>query len=326
MPFRRPDDADHAAPDARVDITGPSIRMSLLKLVLRFNGVKRTFGSAERTEEAIAKKGRAGAARRPGRLDRRFRIRSSTFGGLTTVSIEPRTGDLAGPSIAYLPGNAYVYPLMRSHWSIVEALATDSQTRVHMVHYPVAPQAGARTVVPAVADLVEELAGAEGQAPVLAGDSAGAGLAVAAAQHLSGRHGPLPAHLLLLSPWLDVTMANVDPAAASSDPILAVPGLLHAARLWARDLPLTASEVSPIHGEMRGLCPVTVIAGTDDLLYPDAARLEALCRESGVDFSMLVASGAFHVFVAATALPETRAARRHIGARIHTSAGRVSAG
>jgi acetyl esterase/lipase len=232
------------------------------------------------------------------------------------VSIEPKDRDIEAPSIVYLPGNAYVYPFMKTHWRIVEALARDNRTRVHMVDYPVAPQGSARTVVPAVADLVSELSAAEGRAPVLAGDSAGGGLALAATEHLLAEHRPLPAHLLLISPWLDVSLSDLDPAAVSADPILAVPGLLHAGGLWAAELPLTAGPVSPIYGETRGLCPVTVIAGTADLLYPDSERLGALCLDDGVDFSMLVAPGAFHVFLAATTLPESRIARRHIRARI----------
>jgi epsilon-lactone hydrolase len=309
--------SDLSKPGARVDVDGPSIRMSLVKSLIRFNGVKRMFGSAERTEAQITKKQRAGAAPRPGRFDRKFQIRSTTYAGLSTVSIEPRGSDFQTPSILYLPGNAHLYPAMKTHWSIVEALAEDNQTRVHMAPYPLAPGSSAKTVIPTIADLVEEMAAAEGRAPVLAGDSAGGGLALATAQHLRDQGRPLPAHLLLVSPWLDLSMPDPDPTAGRArDPILAAPGLLHAAGHWARDLPLTASQVSPIYGEMGGLCPITVVAGTADIVYPDSERLAVACRDAGADFSMLVAAGAFHVFVAAPGLPESKAARRHISSRI----------
>jgi acetyl esterase/lipase len=69
---------------------------------------------------------------------------------------------------------------------------------------------------------------------VLIGDSAGAGLALAAAQRLRDRTGAQPSRIVLISPWLDLTMSHPDQAALEADdPVLARPGLLEAGRLRA---------------------------------------------------------------------------------------------
>jgi acetyl esterase/lipase len=81
-------------------------------------------------------------------------------------------------------------------------------------------------------------------------------------------------------------------------------------------VPLTDSAVSPIYGQMRGLCPITVTVGTADLTHPDCERFALACEAAGVDVSMLVSNGGFHVFIAATALREAKIARRFVSSRI----------
>ena len=312
-------DGDLQAPGHRLEVAGPSISMSLVKFVLRLGRDKRILRSAERTAVDIEKKQRAGAARRPASIDRGFRTTSTIVAGLPTVSVEPRELDPQARSIVYLPGGAYAYPLLKAHWWLVSALVRDNQTRVRVVFYPLAPKGTARTVIPGVADLVEELSGVEGRPPVLAGDSAGGGLALATAQYLRDHERCLPAQLVLLSPWLDASLTNPDARqAGAADPSLAEAGLLYAARLWADDLSLEDSAVSPLYGDTRGLCPITVVTGTADLLYPDCEKLAAACQQSGTDFSMLVVRGAFHVFIAATSLPEARTARRYVRSRLES--------
>jgi acetyl esterase/lipase len=80
-----------------------------------------------------------------------------------------------------------------------------------------------------------------------------------------------PGLLVLLSPWLDVTMTNpeifrIEP----DDPYLSVESLQYAGCQWAGTLPRHEWQVSPLHGDLSGLPPVTVFTGTADVLNPDA--------------------------------------------------------
>lgn len=72
---------------------------------------------------------------------------------------------------------------------------------------------------------------------MLIGDAAGAGLALAAAQRLRDRTGAQPSRIVLISPWLDLTMSHPDqPAIEAADPFQARSGLLEAGRLYAGTL------------------------------------------------------------------------------------------
>ena len=85
------------------------------------------------------------------------------------------------------------------------------------------------------------------------GDSAGGGLALAATRELVQRGEPTPGHMVLLSPWLDVTLS--DPAIALiHDPVTspAIPALKVAGLIWAGDLSTSDPAVSPLYGSLDG--------------------------------------------------------------------------
>jgi acetyl esterase/lipase len=132
---------------------------------------------------------------------------------------------------------------------------------------------------------------------LLAGDSAGGGLALAAAQTLRDRGKPLPAGLLLTAPWVDVEMANPDLNASElTDPFLTRKLLGWTARLYADGVALRDPRLSPINGDMRGLPPVHLNVGTRDLLQPDVRRLQQALLRADVPVTYIQQEGAMHTY------------------------------
>jgi len=129
------------------------------------------------------------------------------------------------------------------------------------------------------------------------GDSAGGGLASGLAEVLrdSGEKGP--DELVLISPWVDLTMSNQDmKACVDKDAMLGIDGLRRMGEVWASDLELTDPRVSPICGDMSGLCPVTLTTGTWEILYPDTALLCEKLRDAGVDVTYVVGETMMHCY------------------------------
>jgi acetyl esterase/lipase len=164
--------------------------------------------------------------------------------------------------------------------------------------YPLAPAATAAEVVPRMAELVSALVADGGSRPtIVVGDSAGAGLAVAASFAI--RDGGLrqPSRLVLLSPFLDATMSDKRGAAkAPKDKMLRRPGLREAGRLYAGSLGLDDPSVSPVNGDLGGLPPLTIFTGTHDILDCDSQRCAQLGRAAGVDVDLHEVEGAPHAF------------------------------
>jgi len=142
---------------------------------------------------------------------------------------------------------------------------------------------------------------------VLCGDSAGGGLAVAQALR-----GPNVALLLLISPWLDITLA--DPAAAAlerEDIMLGVEGMRLCGQAWAGSTDPRAPHLSPLFADLESLPPTHIFQGTRDLLLPDARTFAAKARASGVDVHLHEYPGGFHDFMGAPFLPESPDAFGH---------------
>lgn len=224
------------------------------------------------------------------------------FGEWPVWRLEPEGGAARAQTLIYFHGGAYIAQMAGFQWSWIAALVRVLGCRALVPLYPLAPRGTAETVVPEAADLVAEALAAGASVSVL-GDSAGGGLALAVTQELVRRGGAQPAHLLLIAPWLDVTLS--DPRSLSiDDPLMTVDGLRWCGRHWAGDLDPVDARVSPLFGSMDGLPPVTVFAGTRDILYPDTARLEQRSRDEGLSMTFITRPGLVHAWPVLTFLPE----------------------
>jgi acetyl esterase/lipase len=91
------------------------------------------------------------------------------------------------------------------------------------------------------------------------GDSAGGGFALALAQALLEKELPQPGNIILISPWLDITMTNPEiPAFEEKDPMLAVYGLAEIGKVYAGNTDPGHYMLSPINGPVVGLAPITL--------------------------------------------------------------------
>ena len=145
----------------------------------------------------------------------------------------------------------------------------------------------------------------------VAGDSAGGGLAVATTMRARDEGLPLPDRLLLMSPWLDVTIA--DPAVEhieDRDPMLWIDGVRAAGIAYAWGSDPTLPSISPLYGDAEGLPPILMQGGEAELLAPDQRTFAKRCSDAGVDVTYEEYRGAFHVFPVALQLPEARRALR----------------
>ena len=213
----------------------------------------------------------------------------------------------------YIHGGAYIHEIIAGMWSLVAEIAVATSTRFTVPIYPLAPLGVAETVVPTATDLAAEIIGEVGaDHTALVGDSAGGGMTLAVALQLRDRGLAAPYRTILISPWLDVTLAAPDiPAIAVKDPELAPPGLVAAGDIYRGKLPAEDPRVSPINGDLSGLGPITLLSGTHDILNSDAKRFVPLAKEAGVAIDYHEAPGMLHEYPLFP-IPEAKQARQTI--------------
>lgn len=293
--------------------SSPSWQHRAVVVALRVTQTKRLL-DVTRTRGTDAE-GRAGGRRvvPPRWAVRGLRAEPGVMAGLPVWTLAPRTSRVAdSPVVVGLHGGAYVREIAVPHWQSYARLVRSSGARVVVPIYPLAPRGTAGVVVPQVADLLATLVREHGAAAVgVLGDSAGGGLALAAVQELVRRGEPTPAGLVLISPWLDVTMT--DPAGREvDDPMLDPDSLVDCGRLWAGDLDPADPRVSPLHGSLERLPPTQVYAGTRDVLYPDALRMHERAQRQGAPVTVDLRRDLVHVWAGIAVLPEARSVQPQI--------------
>ena len=230
--------------------------------------------------------------------------------GWPVYRVLPRRRTAARAAV-YVHGGAWVNQMHPLHWRLIAGLAARSGTAITVPIYPLAPVGTAASVVPPIADLIGGLVDryGAGQVAVL-GDSAGGQIALSAALLLRDRGVPPLHRTVLVSPAVDLTLANPEiDLVEPQDPWLARPGTRAAIELWRGDLSIKDPLVSPLFGNLAGLGPLTVFSGTRDITSPDTRLLVGRARAAGVQVDHHEEAGLVHVHPLLP-VPEGRRARR----------------
>lgn len=190
-------------------------------------------------------------------------------------------------SLLYLHGGAYCVGSPRSHRALTTRIARTTGLPVYVLDYRLAPEH------PWPAALVDVLASFDTlPAPVvIAGDSAGGGLALLAALALRDRARLQPAALWLMSPWVDIAPWPAPPPgeAMLSDAW----GQACAAHVLAGQ---PCELLSPLHADLRGLPPVLLQFGTDEALHDQGRALHRALADAAVPVQTEVYQQRWHVF------------------------------
>ncbi|WP_327116114.1 alpha/beta hydrolase [Nocardia sp. NBC_01730] len=253
----------------------------------------------------------------PAGLRRRHLVTVRTVEGFPCYTVASRSAAAeSAKALIYVHGGAYIHQITHQHWRFISRLV-DAGCRVEVPLYGLAPQHVYGEAFPLVTAVHRNLLDHYPPESVIwAGDSAGAGLALAVTQTLPESGLPMPARLILLSPWLDITMSNPQIRQVEQhDPWLSSAGLIEAGRAWAGGDDPHDPRLSPINGPIAGLPPLDVYIGTADVFDPDARRLREMAEQASVAIRLTEVDGAFHVYALAP-VPEARAATQAIIATV----------
>jgi monoterpene epsilon-lactone hydrolase len=230
------------------------------------------------------------------------------LGGVPAELIRPANA-VPDLTVLYLHGGGYVVGSPRAFRALTSRLARTAAAEVLALDYRRAPEypfpAARDDAISAYGALLNS--GVDPGAIAIAGDSAGGGLTLACAVELREQGLPLPRALLLISPWLDLRL--VDPAVgahAQIDPVLSPAGLRRWARLYLNGRDPGDPGGSPLLADLRGLPPILVQVGSDEILLGDSQRLAA---SPGVQVTLEHHPGLWHDFqVFGAVLPAAREA------------------
>ncbi|MGA0413515.1 MAG: alpha/beta hydrolase [Aquiluna sp.] len=196
--------------------------------------------------------------------------------------------------VVYLHGGGYVQPIAKQHWDLIAKIARETSSTVFVPRYGLASRHNVDDALGFLELVRKEVAGL-GLPVVIAGDSAGGGLALTIAQQSSWQQ--ITKRLILIAPWVDSEWNYEDfECYENRDPWLLSQSLRYIAIVWSGRGDYKRVEVSPLRGEMRGLPPTSIYVGDYDLLYQDALALKMKLAAAGIENTLHFQPGALHVY------------------------------
>ena len=231
-------------------------------------------------------------------------------------------------TVLYLHGGGFIACSPKTHRPLVGSLMTRLNARAFVPQYRLAPEhpfpAAADDAIAAYRFLVEDV-GVNPSQIVIAGDSAGGGLALSTAQSLSKYNLPQPAAIIVYSPWTDLasTGASLEENSEKCSMFAAIT-IRRAAAFYLGATPSTDPRASPLYGNFEGLAPLLIHASEDEVLRDDSARVAERAKVAGVEVNYRLWKGVPHCWqFFAGAMPEaveslaitTEFVRKHVSVR-----------
>lgn len=242
------------------------------------------------------------------------RISQLSAGGVAAEWVD-RPGPAPQTTLLYLHGGGYTIGSSATHRGLAGYLGRAVGARVLLLDYRLAPEHRFPAALDDTLAAYRWLRAQGRRQVIIAGDSAGGGLAVAAAVALRDAGDQLPDALISFSPWTDLAGSGASMVTrAAADPFLVPEAIVNAADYFGDTSP-RHPLISPIYADLRGLPPLLIQVGGDEILLDDAVRLAARARLAGVAVTLDVWPAMWHVWqFFAPLLPEANQALAQAGA------------
>jgi monoterpene epsilon-lactone hydrolase len=231
--------------------------------------------------------------------------------------------------LLYLHGGGFALHLPQLYAGFSARLGHALGARVLLVDYRLAPEhafpAGAEDSLAVYRALLGQ--GIAARDIVIAGDSAGANLTLVTLLGAKTAGLPMPACAFVISPPVDLTMGSPSFVANErSDAIFRLATLLLLRGRYCDSERLLDPRMSPLYGDLAGLPPLLLQAGTCEMLRDDAVRFAERARSAGVLAELELWHGMQHCFQLLSFLPESARAIEAIAHFVNHHAGWTSCG
>lgn len=200
--------------------------------------------------------------------------------------------------IIYLHGGAFINQPLVQHFNLVDTIAQSTNTTIIFPLYPRLPHSDEIHCLSQLESFIEILIKDKpSHKIVLMGDSAGGWLALSLAAFLRDRLKKPSEHLILFSPWCDLTMSNVDMKLEKKDPILSHEGLKQIGMMWMKEATESEKHGFKMNDSLYGVGDIHVYVGSHEIFLPQAQALKLNAHSQGVSLNLKEGNMMIHDFI-----------------------------
>ncbi|GAA1711953.1 hypothetical protein GCM10009680_61180 [Streptomyces yatensis] len=189
-----------------------------------------------------------------------------------------------GGAVIYVHGGGFAHTMPEAERVMAYRLSKATGRPALRVNYRLAPEhpypAALEDVLAAWRSVLDE--GVPAAEVVLAGESAGATLVLSALLEIGRTGGPRPGAAVVVSPVTDFALTGASLAANDGKDVMSRAALDSLRAQYLAGAPADQTPQSPLYGDPRGLPPLLIAVGTDEVLLDDARRFSEAADAAGV--------------------------------------------
>lgn len=262
------------------------------------DAVQQFLRAQPRPADLAARRARLDSFGRPDALPPDVRVVPVDAGGVPGEWTLCPGGD-PGRVLIFLHGGGYMVGSLDSHRHVVARAGREARARTLALAYRLAPEhpfpAALDDAVAAYRFVLKQ--GIAPERIALCGESAGGGLALAAALRLRESGDPLPGCLWLSSPWVDLALRGKSlRTKAAADPLIQRLYLSELATSYLNGADPQDPMVSPLYADLHGLPPMLIQVGSDETLLDDSVRLAGAAGSAGVSVTLRIWPAMIHAW------------------------------
>lgn len=250
------------------------------------------------------------------------------LGGVPALRVwaQAHNADNPGPTVLHFHGGGYVLGSAKGSLEYASRLAESVGGNCITVDYRLAPDHPYPAALDDAVDAYRGLlaSGVPAESIFLSGESSGGGLAIAAALLFKMAGDPMPAGIIAVCPFTDLTLSGPSVTEfAGDDPAANRDSLAYLVASYFQGHEPKDPLVSPLYGDLSGLPPMYLTASEGEVLLSDTTRLAERAEQQGVDVTTRIVQDSVHVYTIFPFLPETTSTLAEIG---QWAAARLDAG
>ena len=204
-----------------------------------------------------------------------YELKVENYIGRKVFVVTPKNREKTDKVILYFHGGAYMAEATKQHWEFIENLIDDTGATVIFPDYPLTPKYNYKDVFNMIFPLYKEID-----------------------ERIDIENLKIPKEVILISPWLDVRLTNPDiEKVEKRDKKLNKEALKLSGIAYAGEEGIDSYLVNPIDGDLSKLRNITILIGTDDILNPDAHKLQEKAKNTNVEINLKEYENASHIWI-----------------------------
>lgn len=277
----------------RIIYSKQSLWSRVLNYLLVFTGGKRNSKTEESAKKFINKKSKQS------RMSKAFMgLKKEIIDGIVVYTYN-ELPNMEKDFLLYIHGGNFVERANLFQIIFAKKIAKKTGRTLIFPMYELLPNGNCKKMYKMLDVLYESLLKKNPRDIVFLGDSAGGGTVLSYAMQLRDKNVLQPSNIILLSPWIDLSMSNPDLYNdAKFDMMNDVDGIRYEGKLWADDLDVYDPIVSPMYGNFDNLGKLSIIFGGRGILSSECKKFDDILSKQNIDHNYVLYENEGHDFAA----------------------------